>query len=162
MFFGDDFSLFRVGHIVFSFFDNLASRLVLRLVVDFNHTEWLGPMFPNVLLVGNRGSRSIGYNNVLADQGCSLAQYFPYEGEQSNMAGTFDCICQLALMFGTGSGLSASPDFAVFMHEAAQQVGIFVIDFQAFIGAKLAGARPVKALSALVGSRTPSGATFIV
>jgi hypothetical protein len=82
--------------------------------------------------------------------GQSLAQNFPDEGEQSNMARPFNGIRQAALVLGTGTSLPASPDLTVFMDKAAQQVGIFVINHQTFIGAKLAGTRPVEARPALV------------
>ncbi len=35
------------------------------------------------------------------------------------MTGPFDRICKAALVLGTGASLPASPDFSIFMYEAA-------------------------------------------
>lgn len=66
------------------------------------------------------------------------------------MPGALDGSCQAALVFCAGTALSTGPNFAIFMHKSAQQICVFVIDHQIFIGAKLAGARAVKPLPALV------------
>jgi len=62
------------------------------------------------------------------------------------MPGAFDSFRQFALVFCTGASLAASANFAIFMDKTAQQVVIFIIDYDAFVGAKLASPRPVKAL----------------
>jgi len=64
--------------------------------------------------------------------------------------GTLDGSGQAALVFCAGTGLSTGTNFAIFMHKSTQQIRVFVIDYQVFIGAKLAGARAVKPLPALV------------
>ena len=67
------------------------------------------------------------------------------------MAGAFDGVCQGALVFGAGTCLAARPDFAFFGCEAAQDIHLFVINSQVFVGAELAnlGTRIVAAFPAL-------------
>jgi hypothetical protein len=63
-----------------------------------------------------------------------LAQDFSGKGKQSDVSGSFDCFCDLPLMFGTGAGLAAGADFTVFEDQPFQFIDVFVIDFDAFIG----------------------------
>lgn len=57
------------------------------------------------------------------------------------MAGALDFPRKLALMFGTGACLAARADFTLFGDEAAQKVGVFIIDVCAFFNTKLANLR---------------------
>lgn len=61
------------------------------------------------------------------------------------MAGALDFLRQLALVLGARAGLAARADLALFGDEAAQQLGVFVVDVCAFFNAELAnlGARYV-------------------
>lgn len=54
------------------------------------------------------------------------------------MAGAFDGTGQGPLMARAGAGLPSWADLAIFGHEAAQHVGVFVIDGNVLICAKLA------------------------
>lgn len=58
------------------------------------------------------------------------------------MTGTFDGSRQLTLMLGARTGLAPRANFAIIGHEAAQALGLFVIDHRVFIGAELALSRP--------------------
>jgi hypothetical protein len=64
----------------------------------------------------------------------------------------------LALVFRAGTGLSTSPDFAIFMDKPAQQIDIFIIYYQTFIGAELAGSGAIK--SRLPALKSASSGSF--
>lgn len=54
------------------------------------------------------------------------------------MTGAFDGSRQLTLMLGARAGLAPWANFAIIGDEAAQTLGLFVIDHRVFIGAELA------------------------
>jgi hypothetical protein len=60
------------------------------------------------------------------------------ERQESRMARLFDGGGNEALMLRACARLAARADLAFFGHVFAQQVGLLVIDFQQFVGAKLA------------------------
>ena len=57
------------------------------------------------------------------------------------MASPLDGICQSALVTGASACLAAGADFAIFSNIAAQHIDLLVINFNIFIGAKLADFR---------------------
>ena len=57
------------------------------------------------------------------------------------MPGAFDGLGQLALVRRASACLPARADFAVLRNKSAQDAGVFVINGEAFVSAKLANAR---------------------
>ena len=57
------------------------------------------------------------------------------------MASVLDGLGDGALMFGAGTRLAARPNFAGIVNIATKKIGVFVVDHQIFIGAKLANFR---------------------
>jgi hypothetical protein len=72
---------------------------------------------------------------------CYLAQDFPGEGKQSQMAGAFDGAGQGALVFGTGTSLAARANLAVIRNKTPEYFGLFVVNYGVLIRAELAFAR---------------------
>jgi hypothetical protein len=75
-------------------------------------------------------------------------EFFPrlgYIGQQSQVASTLDFMGQLTLVTGAGAGLAAGANLALFRHETAQHIDLFVIDLNIFINTELAefGARDI-------------------
>jgi hypothetical protein len=58
--------------------------------------------------------------------------------KQTDMAGAFNCTGQGALVFGASTGLAAWADLPFFRYETAQNVRLFIINRQVFIGTELA------------------------
>jgi len=57
------------------------------------------------------------------------------------MTSAFDRGRQLTLVFGAGAGLAAWADFAIFGYEAAQKIGLFIVDYSIFVSTELANLR---------------------
>jgi hypothetical protein len=64
------------------------------------------------------------------------------EGQERQVPSALDSGRELTLMLRAGPRLAAWPDFAVFGYEAAQEIGLFVINSRVFIRAELADFRP--------------------
>jgi len=60
------------------------------------------------------------------------------------VSGTFDCDCNLPLVFGTGAGLPPGADFSFPVDERGKELGISIVDFQLGIRAELTRTRAGK------------------
>lgn len=80
---------------------------------------------------------------ILRVELASILPVFARVGQQGDVAGAFDFGGNGALMSRTGAGLATGANFAFVGNIAAQQVCVFVIDLDVFVGAELAdfGAR---------------------
>jgi hypothetical protein len=57
------------------------------------------------------------------------AQRFPGEGEEGQVAGSFDLAGQLALMLGAGAGLSSGSDLSMIADKTTQGFDVLIVDF---------------------------------
>jgi hypothetical protein len=69
--------------------------------------------------------------------GTPIVQRPAAEGQESHMTSLFNSRRDHALVFGACAGLAARADFSLFGYIFAKQVGLFVIDNQCLIRAKL-------------------------
>jgi hypothetical protein len=75
------------------------------------------------------------------------------EGQERNLSGALDGCGKFALVFGAIACLTTWTDFAILDDETPQHITIFVVNYNVFVGAKLADfwPRKIAAFSTLAG-----------